>query len=136
MSSLQLRSSSDAKSRITSPYRGIYLSPQLLYNIHSNVSFERKPEVTLRPSPFGSRRPTIPTAKTVTIARVASAFSTDRAYQPLFLQALQAYFKRTTRLVKQGDVIAVGINTDALLRQSSTHTDDHVDDGVEEVDLE
>ncbi len=107
------------------------MSPQLLYNIYPQGAYERKPEVSLRPSPFGPRRPTIPTAKIVTIARVASAFSTDRAYQPLFLQALQTYFKRTTRLVKQGDVIAVGINTDALLRQAS----DHDDDTMEEIDL-
>ncbi|KAI0806992.1 AAA-domain-containing protein [Fomes fomentarius] len=111
---------------------GAHLSPQLLYNIYPQGAYERKPEVSLRPSPFGPRRPTIPTAKTVTIARVASAFSTDRAYQPLFLQALQTYFKRTTRLVKQGDVIAVGINTDALLRQTSSHDDDT----VEEIDFD
>ncbi|KAI0747694.1 AAA-domain-containing protein [Daedaleopsis nitida] len=112
---------------------GVHISPQLLYNIHPQSAFDRKPEVTLRPSPFGSGRPTVPTAKTVTIARVASAFSTDRAYQPLFLQALQDYFKRTTRLVKQGDVIGVGIDTDTLLRQSSYGVEE---EGVEEVDLD
>ncbi|KAI0373357.1 AAA-domain-containing protein [Pilatotrama ljubarskyi] len=98
---------------------GLYLSPQLLYNLREHGGLEPKSQVCIRPSPFGSRRPTIPVAKTVTIARVASAFSTDRTYQSLFLHALQSYFKDSTRLVKQGDVIAVGINTDDLLRHHS-----------------
>ncbi|KAH9924001.1 AAA-domain-containing protein [Epithele typhae] len=115
---------------------GAYLSPQLLYNIHPPSGSERTVEVCVRPSPFGSRRPTIPVAKTVTIARVASAFSTDRAYQPLFLRALQDYFKRTTRLVKHGDVIAVGINTDDLLKQPSGPEHEAEDEGVEEIDLD
>ena len=88
----------------------------------------------LRPSPFGSRRPTIPVAKTVTIARVASAFSTNRAYQLLFLQALQGYFKQSTRLVKQGDIIAVGIDTDDLLRQPSALDEDGGEVDVQEMD--
>ncbi|KAI0710443.1 AAA-domain-containing protein [Cerioporus squamosus] len=98
---------------------GAYLSPQLLFNIDPDNRSASTHEISLRPSPFGSRRPTIPVAKTVTIARVGSPFSMDRAYQPLFLQALQDYFKRTTRLVKQGDVITVGINTDDLLGYAS-----------------
>ncbi|CDO74862.1 hypothetical protein BN946_scf185004.g12 [Trametes cinnabarina] len=103
---------------------GLFLSPQLLHNLHSQTNPGHRAEVCIRPSPFGSGRPTIPIAKTVTIARVASAFSTDRTYLPLFLQALQSYFKYTTRLVKQGDVIAVGIDTDNLMSQS--------DEGFEE----
>lgn len=75
-------------------------------------------------------------AKTVTIARVASAFSTDRAYQPLFLQALQDYFKRTTRLVKQGDVITVGISTDELLGYSIVASEEGDEEAEPEVDLE
>ncbi|KAI8998975.1 AAA-domain-containing protein [Trametes punicea] len=116
---------------------GLFLSPQLLFNLQSQTGGpERKTEVCIRPSPFGSRRPTIPVAKTVTIARVASAFSTDRAYQPLFLQALQAYFKETTRLVKQGDVIAVGINTDDLLRQQSYPDSTDLEEQEDEADFE
>ncbi|KAI0781289.1 AAA-domain-containing protein [Trametes elegans] len=114
---------------------GVYLSPQLLHNLHPSTALELKPEVSIRPSPFGSRRPTIPVAKTVTIARVASAFSTDRTYQPLFLQALQGYFKDTTRLVKQGDVIAVGINTDDLLRLANASDEEDTGD-LEPLELE
>ncbi|KAM5535554.1 hypothetical protein V8D89_010721 [Ganoderma adspersum] len=112
---------------------GAYISPQLLHNVNPASAFDRKSDVCLRPSPFGSRRPTIPTAKTVTIARVASAFSTVRVYQPLFLDALQRYFKRSTRLVKQGDIIAVGIDTDDLLRQPSALDEDSGYEAVEDV---
>jgi peroxin-6 len=72
--------------------------------------------ISLQTSPFGSGQPAIPTARTVTLARVASPLSTDRTYQPLFLRSLKVYFDGMKRLVKQGDVIAVGIDTDALLR--------------------
>ncbi|EMD34491.1 hypothetical protein CERSUDRAFT_97749 [Gelatoporia subvermispora B] len=91
----------------------VSMSPQLLHNIAPNGGTV---EVCLRSSPFGSRRPAIPTARAVTIARVASPFSTDRAYQPLFLRALQQYLKGATRLIKQGDILAVNINTDEALR--------------------
>ncbi len=111
------------------------LSPQLLFNIDPENRSASNFEITLRPSPFGSRRPTIPVAKTVTIARVGSPFSMDRAYQPLFLQALQDYFKRATRLVKQGDVITVGINTDDLLRYSGPASEEGEQEAVGEADL-
>jgi peroxin-6 len=48
--------------------------------------------VLLGASPFGSRQPAIPTARSVTVARVASPISTDRTYQPLFLRSLKNYF--------------------------------------------
>ncbi|KAI0668555.1 AAA-domain-containing protein [Trametes maxima] len=115
---------------------GILDDEWLLHNLQSESGLERKPEVCIRPSPFGSRRPTIPVAKTITIARVASAFSTDKTYQPLFLQALQHYFKDKTRLVKQGDVIAVGINTDDLLRHASVPDDEDPDAPHEDADLD
>ena len=108
------------------------LSPQLLHNITSSGPNTAAHEVSLRPSPFGSGKPAIPTARSVTIARVASPISTDRAYQPLFLRALQDYFKDTTRLVKQGDVITVAINTDEVLWQAG----DGADDAGEGVDAE
>ncbi|KAL1947477.1 hypothetical protein VTO73DRAFT_14438 [Trametes versicolor] len=107
---------------------GLHISPQIVHNLSSQSGLVRDPEVSIRPSPFGSQRPTIPTATTVNIARVASAFSTDRTYQPLFLQALQGYFKDATRLVKQGDVIAVAINTDDLLRHHGTSEDEDADE--------
>ena len=102
----------------------IRMAPQLLHNITSGSPSPSAHGVSLRPSPFGSGKPAIPTARSVTIARVASPISTDRAYQPLFLRALQDHFKDTTRLVKQGDVVTVAINTDEVLWQTGDGADE------------
>ncbi|EPS97368.1 hypothetical protein FOMPIDRAFT_79362 [Fomitopsis schrenkii] len=109
----------------------VRLAPHLLHNITAGGPSSPTREVSLRPSPFGSGKPSIPTARSMTIARVASPISTDRAYQPLFLRALQDYFKDTTRLVKQGDIISVAINTDDVLWQAGEGADD-AGDGVDE----
>lgn len=85
--------------------------------------------ISLHTSPFGSSRPIVPTARAVTVARVASPLSTDRTYQSLFLHSLKAYFDETNRLVKNGDLIAVGIDTNAILRIHGS-----VQDNVDQVD--
>ncbi|KAH9914715.1 AAA-domain-containing protein [Fomitopsis serialis] len=113
----------------------VRLSPQLLHNITSGTPSTAR-GVCLRPSPFGSQKPSIPTARSVTIARVASPISTDRAYQPLFLRALQDYFKDTTRLVKQGDIITVKINTDEVLWQTDADPKDDAGSGEGEPSFE
>ncbi|KAF7338543.1 Peroxisomal biogenesis factor 6 [Mycena venus] len=89
----------------------VQASPVLLHNIcPASPSLSPGP-LSLRSSPFGSGQPAIPTARAVTIARVASPISVDRAYQPSFLRSLKAYFNDSKRLVKHGDLIAVGVNT-------------------------
>ncbi|KAL6309205.1 AAA-domain-containing protein [Sparassis latifolia] len=116
----------------TSTY--VTAAPQLLYNILSKTtSINNDSDICLMSSPFGCRQPAIPMARAVTIARVASPFSTDRTYQYSFLRALQGYFKGTTRLVKQGDVITVKINTDDIQHQGEEDTsgEDGSDVGLE-----
>lgn len=55
----------------------------------------------------------------MTVARVASPYSNDRTYQPFFLHALKDYFEGQKRLVKKGDLIAVGLHAElATLRES------------------
>jgi peroxin-6 len=105
-------------------------SPTLLFNVNGGI-ISAGMTVCLRASPFGSRHPAIPMARTMTIARVASPLSTDRAYQPLFLQALKRYFNgdgRTKRLLKQGDIICTDIDADHLRRVSSWPTDETISD--------
>ncbi|KAG6891140.1 hypothetical protein C0992_010128 [Termitomyces sp. T32_za158] len=85
-------------------------SPIILRNLFPEIA--TLPNVLcIRSSPFNSRQPALPNAQSLTIARVASPVSTSRLYQPLFLKALKAYFDNTKRLVKQGDIIAVPIDT-------------------------
>ncbi|KAG6861902.1 hypothetical protein C0995_010608 [Termitomyces sp. Mi166 len=72
--------------------------------------------------PESATRP-VPNAQALTVARVASPASTSRKYQPLFLKALKAYFDSTKRLVKQGDIIAVPIDTgDIIHHQEETES--------------
>ncbi|KAJ2917643.1 hypothetical protein MD484_g2754, partial [Candolleomyces efflorescens] len=92
-------------------------SPVLLHNIRGQDSSESPTQVynelKLLPSPFGSHRPFVPTARTVTVARVASPLSISRQYQHAFLSGLKAYFEGAARLVKQGDLIAIAIDIDS-----------------------
>jgi len=87
-------------------------SPVLLYNLFQSLPPPRA-TIHLRASSFGSHPP-LSTASNVTLARIASPFSTDRSHEPRLLQALRTHFDLTKRLVKQGDLVAVGIDSDAL----------------------
>ncbi|KAI0693875.1 P-loop containing nucleoside triphosphate hydrolase protein [Cytidiella melzeri] len=94
----------------------IHASPVTIFNLSKDGSRREHQEITLHSTPFGSRRPAIPTARTVTIARIASPMSTNRIFQPYFLQSLQHYFQGQLRLVKQGDIIAIPLDTDEYRR--------------------
>ncbi|KAI0086687.1 AAA-domain-containing protein [Irpex rosettiformis] len=91
----------------------VYAPPAMVFNLSKDNSNQCVQEVTLHPTPFGSRRPAIPTAKSVAIARIGSPISTSRTYEPYFLQALQHYFQGHSRIVRKGDVIALPLDTDA-----------------------
>ncbi|PFH47670.1 hypothetical protein AMATHDRAFT_67211, partial [Amanita thiersii Skay4041] len=93
-------------------------SASLLHNICADRSratwFTKSTEsaVVLYCSHSGIREPIIPTARAVTVARVASPVSNSKAYQQLVLQSLKKYFETGKRLVKQGDLIRLSIDTD------------------------
>ncbi|KAJ7684814.1 AAA-domain-containing protein [Mycena polygramma] len=102
-------------------------SPVLLHNI-CPASPSLSSALSFRSSPFGSGQPAIPTARAVTIARITSPISVDRAYQPSFLRSLKAYFHDSKRLVKHGDLIAVGVNTDLGGSNSADEAEPEVQD--------
>ncbi|VDB88628.1 unnamed protein product [Peniophora sp. CBMAI 1063] len=83
-------------------------SPILLHNLLKHPS--RPPKVYLQPLPSSLRTRTLPTAQSVTIARVASKVSVNKLYQPLVLDALKAHFSSGRRLVRQGDLIVVRVD--------------------------
>jgi peroxin-6 len=68
------------------------------------------PEISIQPCPFGQRTPPIPTAQSITVARVASPVTTQRKYQPIILRALRKYFDGERRLLTKGDLIAVPVD--------------------------
>ena len=89
-------------------------------------SISNQPQkLQLLPSLYGSRKPPVPFAQSVTIARVASPISIKRAYEASFHRALQQYFQSEARLVKKGDIIAVAI--DPMERLEIRETDDSKD---------
>jgi peroxin-6 len=108
---------------VGSDSRIVYLPPVLLANTLPNDSTA---DLLLSPLPaippsassvLNSAAPHFPpSAKEVTLLRIASPTSTDRALQPSLLLQLKSYFESCRRLVKRGDLIAV--STDELLARS------------------
>ena len=90
----------------------VQASPLLVRNV--TRSFGRLPLLALYPSPYGSARPTAPVAQTVTVARLASPTSVDRSFQVAYMRNLHAYFQQRARLMKQGDLLSVPVDTDAM----------------------
>lgn len=91
--------------------RSAILSPVLLHNLCQRGCGQ----IVVRVSPYGARDPGVPTARSITLARVASPFSIHRRHEPLFIDALHEYFGSLKRLVKDGDIIPLRINIDRSL---------------------
>ncbi|GAA5985229.1 hypothetical protein JCM11641_003639 [Rhodosporidiobolus odoratus] len=98
----------------------IFLPPPLLYNLLGSSYFSASdsvlPFLLLAPAPAVSPTlpPPLPTAASLTLARLASPHSVNKLYQPLFLEGLKEYFQKRRRVVKEGDVIVVGIEEDRV----------------------
>ncbi|GAA5903296.1 AAA family ATPase peroxin 6 [Sporobolomyces salmoneus] len=106
----------------------VHLPPPLLHNLlgpspppDSSISFEPAPNVS------SILPPSLPIAASLTLARVASPHSVNKLYQPLFLEGLKDYFQNRRRVVKKGDVIAIGIEESRVRFMSNN-------DGKEESD--
>ncbi|KAF8541180.1 hypothetical protein BDD12DRAFT_979837 [Trichophaea hybrida] len=112
--------------------RIVYMSPVLLANLMPNdtkseLQLSRLSEVS-PPHVLHSAIPAFPpAAKEVTLLRIASPTSTDRALQYALLIQLKSYFESCRRLVKVGDLIAVSID-EVLAR--SLYSGDATEDGV------
>ncbi|XP_006458394.1 hypothetical protein AGABI2DRAFT_216898 [Agaricus bisporus var. bisporus H97] len=94
-------------------------SPTLIFNIIGNASWSIDQDhslVSLRPSPFGQRQPSIPTAKSITIARISTPFSVHRKYQGPFHSSLKSYFSSARQLVKANDILALSLSSQPEFR--------------------
>ncbi|GAA5889484.1 hypothetical protein JCM5296_005959 [Sporobolomyces johnsonii] len=90
----------------------IHLPPPLLHNLLSPLFSSNLPSsLILHPAPQLSSivPPSLPTASSVTLARLASPHSVNKLYQPLFLEGLKEHFQGRRRVIRKGDVVAIGI---------------------------
>ncbi|KAI0272129.1 AAA-domain-containing protein [Russula aff. rugulosa BPL654] len=104
-------------------------SPILLHNIDPELR-TTPTRLHLQAAPDGIRSRNLPTAKAVTIARVASRLSTNRSYQPLVLQGLKNFFDGRRRLIKQGDLLAVKVDLNQLQYLQAVSTSDGSETGT------
>ncbi|GAA5930797.1 AAA family ATPase peroxin 6 [Sporobolomyces koalae] len=89
----------------------LHLPPSLLHNLLGPQSAPSTRSLSLEPasSGFSALQPSLPTAASLTLARIASPHSVNKLYQPLFLEGLKDYFQNQRRMVQKGDIIAVAI---------------------------
>lgn len=97
----------------TRPANAIIISPST-YRSLSTVD-HAPTELFLYPTSFGAREPTLPIARTITIARIATAEGVDKRYEESWTEGLRMTFasdtlgprdnRNTMRMVKRGDII-------------------------------
>lgn len=103
--------------------RSAYTSPVQMYNLYPGNSRPNEIKILLHPTPFGARKPLVPVARSITVSRIASPLSVDRGFESACLNGLRRHLQKAPRLLKQGDIITVLIDTDHKFE-------------MEEVDLE
>ncbi|KAA1478381.1 AAA-domain-containing protein [Dentipellis sp. KUC8613] len=103
-------------------------SALLLRNISADS--EHTCQILLQAAPSDIRGFSLPIAKSITVARIASKVSTTRLYQSLVLQSLKAFFYGHRRLIKQNDLIEVQMNTESM-KQTWTGTPSSMNTGLE-----
>lgn len=109
------------------PRGAAFADPSLVYNITKSPQQLSSVDISLTPAPLGTSPSRVPVARTVTVARVASPISTDRAYQSSFLKSLHGYFANQRRLVQQDDIIALMVNTDHVRQAASEAEEEPAD---------
>ncbi|ORX40700.1 P-loop containing nucleoside triphosphate hydrolase protein, partial [Kockovaella imperatae] len=106
------------------------LSPHPAESIHL--------EIVVIPTPFGVRSPTLPVAKTITIARIATAEGVDKRYERSWLRGLKNAFETASRcnscrsdckgrLVRRGDIISVPLWKDRTLESEESLSNEEQD---------
>ncbi|KAJ9293092.1 hypothetical protein DTO271G3_8036 [Paecilomyces variotii] len=128
------------------PSRGltptVYVPPVLLYNL-DNPKYLRLSRLA-GSHPHGATRPGLtqsrasvpkapPVAKEVTLLKISTPLSMDRALQPALFAGLKRYFETKRRLLKSGDLI--GITVDEGLGRTVFSATKNTDGGNLEDDL-
>ncbi|EEP76556.1 peroxisomal biogenesis factor 6 [Uncinocarpus reesii 1704] len=77
------------------------LSPLLAHGSHQTLS---------RPGPNQPKHRSPPIAKEVTLVKISTPLSMDRALQPALFGALKRHFESKRRLVKSGDIVGISVD--------------------------
>ncbi|KAF3481957.1 peroxisomal biogenesis factor 6 [Arthroderma uncinatum] len=115
------RSSSISQMPTQSLAPTVLVPPLLLHNLQSPKYIKLSPlsfgpaqhgpsKLGLTASRGSSMPKAPPTAKEVTLLKISTALSVDRALQPAIFAALKHHFESKRRLVKSGDMIGIGID--------------------------
>ena len=108
------------------PANSIVLAPALHRSLFPTATASA--DVFVLPTSFGARQPTLPTARTITLARIATTTGVDKRYERAWLKGLQSYFDPklrngeddSRRLVKRGDVISIPVWIDKPIASDET----------------
>ncbi|POW11224.1 hypothetical protein PSTT_05392 [Puccinia striiformis] len=118
----------------------ILIPPVLLFNLLGTISYSGAVRsLDLNCSPLLNALPaglpshlshaSLPTIRSLTLARLASPQALTKSYQPSFLRALKKYFKNNLRVLRDGDIIAIAIDQD-----SARFTDSQPEPSADELD--
>lgn len=98
--------------------------PALLYNLGATPLGSGIRSVSIIASSFGPLLPPLPTARSVTVAKVASPPSWANHYGSSLFTGLRKYFQVSLRLIKRGDLLIIPAEIDPLTIHISTVIDD------------
>ncbi|KAG8988842.1 peroxisomal assembly protein [Tulasnella sp. JGI-2019a] len=98
-------------------------SPILIHNLRLPTPLT---QVYIAPTPFASCLPPIPTAATITLARIASPITNDKRMQDAIVRGLRLHFANRRVLVKRDDLIGVPV---VLSRSEETEDDEDIANG-------
>lgn len=110
----------------------LYAPPVFIHNL--SMSDENMAKVLVQRCSFGQQLPPIPTAHSVTLARIASPVSTSKQYQTIIFQALRRYFSTGRHLLKKDDIVALPlVTTSAPLINGLEEADKKQESTIEEL---
>ena len=106
-------------------------SPALSYNLGANPLGSDVRSISIIASSFGPLPPPLPTARSITVARIMSPLGSTNLYGSSLLSGLRKYFKASFRLVKRGDILIIPTEIDPLTTHIATVLSNipHVSDG-------
>ena len=85
----------------------LYATPLFIHNL--STTDEPLTTVSVQRCIFGQQLPPIPTANSITLARIASPVSISKQAQPIVVRALRRHFNTGRHLLKKDDIVALPI---------------------------